>query len=186
MKKFIASLCLVAFVASAEPLATGPRGFSVQVHKYLLDRGVDPQQARQDGQVFIVRRGDVEEIRVWNVPVDLPAPEQLESVEAATIFFAAPLSKRIQDGGVWRLMTPEEEAATPAAVQAAKRKQLRDKLDTEVKAAGFTNAVYGTSDVWNWLDADTTSLTPAQEKKITRLLQRMESTHRPDIVVRGE
>lgn len=180
------SFLLVCSLGAAEPLLVGAPGLSHQVNKYLLDRGVSPEAARASGKVYVVRRGDVEEVRIWDVPVELPAPEQLEPAETAKEFFATPLEKRIQDGGVWRIMTPAEQANTPEAVQAGKRKQVKDKLDAEVRAAGFTNLVYGTRDVWAWMDAGTTTLNAAQEKKITRLLQRMESMHRPDIAVREE
>lgn len=188
-KRILLILALLAAPAVAA-LYEGPAGTSAQVSKYLLDRGVDAAAARKAGLLRIVSRGDTEQVLVWDLGVPLPVPEQLEPAEQAKALLAAPPGRRVFDNGAWRLKTDAELAAEKAASvegpREAEAKDVRAKLLTELASAGFTNQPpFSTRSVLRWID-DTPSVTPQQEKKILRLLDRYEKSVRPEITIPQE
>lgn len=182
MKRMIALAFVLSFTANAA-LLDGGAGLSFQVYKFLLDHGVDPAQSVRDGKLRILADEAGEHVTQWDIAdVAVPDLAQLESVESASAFLALPEKDRVFSDGTWRKKTEAEQAATPAGAIVVEQKSLTQRLGNELRAAGFTNKVFSSGDVYRWLDSSAaTNVTAQQEKKITRILTRIEQNARPEI-----
>lgn len=181
---FLVSLLLLVFSSRAQaPLLSGPAGLSHQVDKYLLDRGIDPSDARRSGQVVVRVVPNGEALTHWGFAgIPVPQVSDLDVLATAVAVITAPPSHLKRVGDKWQLKTQAELdadfAASPAGVLKGKRGAVRASLTNELRTAGFTNAVpYTTDEVYKWLD--TATINAAAEKKILRWLSQYENLTRP-------
>jgi hypothetical protein len=125
----------------------------------------------RSGAVVVREQPDGSEcVKKWDAAVPLPAFDELPPLAEARLVLDTPAHDRVFENGKWRVKTPAERSQIPSSKRAVKREAARTALVAELQSAGFTNATFSVDDVRDWVDVAT--LNAAQEKRVTRLLDK--------------